>query len=241
MARMGRRSGPTLYEVMSKAPPSGQPRALSNRPDPRDTERPAASRMMTPGRVLRLPIGFAWMIGGGLVLAIVLSYVVGYSRGQQIADDDARRLSAGLAESMRESTRVEDPLVTPDVPTPLARVVDEVPVVPRVTPPPRQTPQRATTSRIREPGKAYFVAETPLAVRAEEICTFIRGSGLDAMVVPTENTRFRQVIVLPGYDPGDAETRDRLRQRIIEIGRRFEKQSRNNDNFDDTYSAVYRR
>lgn len=234
---MGRRSGPTLYEVMSKSPPPGQRRAPSNRPEDRLNERPAASRMMSPGRVVRLPIGFAWMIGGGLLLTIVLSYVVGYSRGQQISDADARRLSAGLEESMREATRVEDPLFTPTVPTPLARVVDE----PLVTPPPQRTPQRASTRRSREPGKAYFVAETPLSVRAEEICTFIRASGLDALVVPTENTRFRQVIVLPGYDPGDAETRDRLRQRIIEIGRRFEKQGRNNDNFDDTYSAVYRR
>ena len=56
----------------------------------------------------------------------------------------------------------------------------------------------------------------------------------------TEYSRFRQVIVLPGFDPSDSQARSELQQRIIEIGRKFESQGRNNDNFDDTYYAVYR-
>ena len=238
---MGRRSGATLYEVMSKAPSSMQRSANTEGRPEGDRDRPRTSELMTPGRVVRMPVGFVWIIGGAIVLGMVLSYVAGFSRGQTIADEDARRLSAGLAESMRESTKVSDPLLAPETSTPMARVVDEpqVPAVPpQVTPKP---PKQRSTLGIREVGKSYFVAETPLAVRAEEICSFIRASGLDALIVPTDNTRFRQVIVLPGFDPGDADARDRLRQRIIEIGRRFEKQGRNNDNFDDTYSAVYQR
>lgn len=227
---------------MSKSAAAGGHGARPQQGGGTESDRPAASQLMTPGRVVRVPVGYAWIAGGALLLVLVLAYVVGFSRGSTIAEESARRLAEGLAESIREGGRITDPLV--ERPTPLARVIDRV----EVPDPPRRSTVLVPTKPVsprpvaaREVGKAYFVAETPLAGRAEEIRAFIREEGLDALIVPTENTRFRQVIVLPGFAPGDAETRDRLRQRIIEIGRRFEQRGRNNDNFDDTYYAVHRK
>jgi hypothetical protein len=186
-----------------------------------------------------------WIVAGGVILLLALSYVFGYSRGRTISDANAIRFSEGLAETIREGAEVKDPLLMENQQMASGRVIDTVPEVEVASDQlasaktPISVPRRPGPAA-REVGKAYFVAETPLAGRAEEICDFIRADGLDAIVVKTENTRFRQVIILPGFDPADVETRSRLQQRIIEIGRRFESKGRNNDNFDDTYYAVYR-
>ena len=42
------------------------------------------------------------------------------------------------------------------------------------------------------------------------------------------------------FKPSEAKTRDQLRKRIIELGRRFERIGKNNDNFDDTYFLTYK-
>ena len=243
---MPRRSGPTLYEVMTRSSMPGGPRPRGDsKGQTSEPERPAASRLLTPGRVIRVPVGYVWIVGGGVILLLALSYVFGFSRGRTLADDNAIRISEGLAETMREGARIQDPLAKSNDTMASARVLDTVLSVevevdrPETVKKPTVKPRRPGPA-VRAVGTAYFVAETPLAGRAEEICDFIRANGLDAMVVETENSRFRQVIVLPGFDPGDTEARSRLQQQIIEIGRKFETQGRNNDNFDDTYYAVYR-
>ena len=243
---MPRRSGPTLYEVMNRSQAAGGsgPRNTGESQG-NDSERPAASRLLTPGRVIRVPVGYVWTVCGGVVLLLALSYVFGYSRGRTVSDANAMRISQGLAEAIEEGTRIQDPLMDTTAVTSPARVIDTVLSVETSVEKP-QRPQAITPrprrpgSAVREIGKAYFVAETPLAGRAEEICDFIRDNGLDALLVETQNSRFRQVIVLPGFDPSDSEARSELQQRIVEIGRKFESQGRNNDNFDDTYYAVYR-
>ena len=244
---MSRRSGPTLYEVMKRSSTAGTTGSRGARSAPEsEPERPPASQLLTPGRVIRVPVGYVWIVCGGVVLLLALSYVFGYSRGRTISDAKAMRISQGLAEVIEEGARIQDPLVANTSQEAQPRVIDTVlSVETSVEPPTRPTqitprPRRPGPAN-REVGKAYFVAETPLAGRAEEICDFIRANGLDALVVETENSRFRQVIVLPGFDPSDSAARSELQKRIIEIGRKFERQGRNNDNFDDTYYAVYRR
>ena len=221
---MGRRNGPTLYEAMSRVPP---PSAAGDGEDSsdhmQDMDRPNPSPLLTPGRVVRVPVGYVWIAMGGLILLAVLAYMYGFSRGSSQAQADASRISAGLEQKLSEGFQVRDPLLN---------------AAPEV----RKPDRRPDNGDPRVPGMAYFIAETPLKERSMEIVTFIReqGQGLDAAIVPADNERLRQIIVLPGFKPSEAKTRDQLRKRIIELGRRFERIGKNNDNFDDTYFLTYK-
>ena len=245
---MGRRSGPTLYEVMSRSAaasgrstPSRQPHVTS------ESERPAASRLISPGRVVRLPVGFMWMGIGGIILLIALAFAMGYSRGNTTAASEARKIAEGLDERLREGSRVRDPLVVEQEQSPIpARVIDEAPKIPI------KAPRRAVQSRaseagdyspdedVRKVGMAYFFAETPLKGRAREIVQFIRDNGLDAIQISAEDERFRQIIVLPGFEPSDVNRKRQLRKQIIDIGEKFHKLPGNNDHFNDTFHATFR-
>ena len=226
---------------MSRVPPSGEkPGDDRGRVEQRGSERPGATPLLTPGRVIRLPVGYIWTAVGVLILLVTLAYVFGYSRGNRRAVADAERISEGLREKLEDGARVVDPLLREG-----GLPVEERPSeVSNASETPAGGVSRTSGADPRMVGTAYFIAETPLWERAGEIVEFIRlqgsGLGLDAAVVPTDNPRFGQVIVLPGFEPSDAVTRDRLRTLIIDLGRRYQRQGKNNDNFDDTYHVTYR-
>ena len=238
---MARRDGPTLYEMMSRMPPPGEKAdEARGQVSGQGRERPGATPLLTPGRMIRVPVGYIWTAVGLLILMVVLAYVFGYSRGNRRAVADAERISEGLREKLEDGSRVVDPLLRSGG-LPAAEALMDDSSAPE-TPPGGVS--RTSGADPRVAGTAYFIAETPLWERADEIVAFIRlqgaGLGLDAAVVPTDNPRFGQVIVLPGFEPSDSVTRDRLRTLIIDLGRRYQRQGKNNDNFDDTYHVTYR-
>jgi hypothetical protein len=188
-----------------------------------------------------------WMGIGGIILLIALAFAMGYSRGNDTATSEARKIAEGLDERLREGSRVRDPLLVEVAQQPVpARVIDKAPNIPIQTP---RATSRTTGSDsedyppdedIRKVGMAYFFAETPLKGRAREIVEFIRDNGLDAIQISAEDERFRQIIVLPGFEPSDVNRKRQLRKQIIEIGDKFHKLPGNNDHFNDTFHATFR-
>jgi hypothetical protein len=83
----------------------------------------------------------------------------------------------------------------------------------------------------------------PRQDRAEEVAGFIRGQGLDAMVVKSDTGGLPKVIVLPGFRPGERSTPavESLMSDLKRIGREFGKASgRTSDNFDSLYPETFR-
>ncbi|MCH2162301.1 MAG: hypothetical protein MK085_10565 [Phycisphaerales bacterium] len=236
---MARRNGPTLYEVMTRVPPPAPKTDGDPRHRERDADRPPSTALLTPGRVVRIPVGYVWIAVGGLILLVVLAYIFGYSRGNRRAQAEAERISEGLQEKLAGGVQVADPLLEASE----LQTVEVLVAAPDASSAPPQAVSAPVSEDPLVPGRAYFIAETPLFERAGEIVDFIRAAGaedgLDAAVIPAHNARFRRVIVLPGFEPSDARTRDQLRKLIIDLGRRYQRQGKNNDNFDDTYHYTY--
>lgn len=217
---MVKRSGPTLYEAMSQSPAA--PRATpGRRPRNPESERPAAATLLTPGRSIRLPVGFAW-VGVLLVAGLMIgAYLLGFSRGERAAAASAATEDAARVEAAQEAGRVREP--QSPLPVPLEGVAGEAD--PRI------------------PGLNYWVVMRPRQDRADEVARFIRGRGLDAIVVKSDTGGLPKVIVLPGFRPGDRSTPEveSLMTDLKRIGREFGKASgRTSDNFDSLYPETYR-
>jgi len=217
---MMKRSGPTLYEAMSQSPAA--PRATpGRRPRNPDSERPAAATLLTPGRSIRLPVGFAW-VGVVLVAGLMIgAYLLGFSRGERAAEASAATVDAALLEAVQEAGRVREPVSAPTKP-PAGASGDADP---------------------RIPGLNYWVVMRPRQDRAEEVAGFIRARGLDAIVVKSDTGGLPKVIVLPGFRPGERSTPgvESLMTDLKRIGREFGKASgRTSDNFDSLYPETYR-
>jgi hypothetical protein len=83
----------------------------------------------------------------------------------------------------------------------------------------------------------------PRQDRAEEVATFIRGRGLDAIVVKSDTGGLPKVIALPGFRPGERSSPavESFMTDLKRIGREFGKASgRASDNFDSLYPETYR-
>jgi hypothetical protein len=217
---MVKRSGPTLYEAMSQSPAA--PRATTgNRGRSSDSERPAAATWLTPGRSIRVPVGFAW-VGAVLVAGLMIgAYLLGFSRGERVAETSAATADAARVEAAQEAGRVREPVST--LPGPLEAASGDAD--PRI------------------PGLNYWVVMRPRQDRAEEVATFIRGRGLDAIVVKSDTGGLPKVIALPGFRPGERSSPavESFMTNLKRIGREFGKASgRASDNFDSLYPETYR-
>ena len=217
---MMKRSGPTLYEAMSQSPatPRVTPGRRTRNPE---SERPAAATLLTPGRSIRLPVGFAW-VGVVLVAGLMIgAYLLGFSRGEIAAEASAATADAARFEAAQEAGRVREP----------------------VSSPPRAPQGSVGAADPRIPGMNYWVVMRPRQDRAEEVAGFIRGRGLDAIVVKSDTGGLPKVIVLPGFRPGERSTPavESLMNDLKRIGREFGKASgRTSDNFDSLYPETYR-
>ena len=217
---MMKRSGPTLYEAMSQSPAT--PRVTTGRRirNP-ESERPAAATLLTPGRSIRLPVGFAWVsvvLVAGLMIG---AYLLGFSRGGRAAETSAAAADAARFEAAQEAGRVREP----------------------VSPLPRGPAGASGDRDPRVPGLNYWVVMRPRQDRAEEVASFIRGQGLDAIVVKSDTGGLPKVIVLPGFRPGERSTPgvESLMTDLKRIGREFGKASgRTSDNFDSLYPETFR-
>ncbi|MAD19268.1 MAG: hypothetical protein CMJ52_03490 [Planctomycetaceae bacterium] len=189
-----------------------------------DSERPAAATLLTPGRSIRLPVGFAW-VGVVLVAGLMIgAYLLGFSRGGRIAEETAKAAEVARFEAAQEAGRVREPRMPPLEPV-------------------ERLPSGIDPMDPRTPGLNYWVVMRPRPDRAEEVAAFIRGRGLDAIVVKSDTGGLPKVIVLPGFRPGErsAPEVESMMTSLKRIGRDFGKASgRASDNFDSLYPETFR-
>ena len=237
MIPMARRTGPTLYEAMSQSA-SAAPSSGSRGDRSAESDRPAAAALLTPGRVIRIPVGFVWMGLAGVIGLAVGAYLFGFSRGDRAAGTrQAATLSAKL-EAASEAGRVREPAWsvgsdTESQPQTAAAVA------------PSNPPKNGKMADPRVPGLSYWVVMRPRPDRADEVATFIRenGQGLDAAVIPSDTGGLPKVIVLPGFRSEDRSTSriESMKDEILRIGRAFGKQTGGKgEPFADLYPETFK-
>ena len=224
-------SSPALYELIRarQAPPA--PMAAE---DEEAAEAPAepSLRWLSPGRTIRLPVGYLLLATAALILCLSVAYVVGHSRGERLARAEYEQQWLADHEVAWPVPPPERPLRSEpqtgsrgSIPAPVGG--EDVP-----HPQPLSQGERGEEgwgpilSDPRRPGHNYFVLIHTKRENAVELARFCRDRGVEAYVVAVKNVSLYRVIVLPGYVRGerDSEQVRDLERRIVEVARKWKLQ-----------------
>lgn len=248
---MARKGGPALYELLSN--PKAAPLAGG-------AARPSAPAAAFSGSQTQV---IAWIAVG--VVAVVIAYLVGVNRGERLgraAYSEEREQERQLLDGGRPATAgaASGNAASPDAApsgggTAVGRQGNER--------------QGASENRAqvdgngisrgqaledgplsplqmgadpRQAGLNYFVIATVSPPSAIATAQFCRDKGLDAYVVPSNNVRFSEVIVLPGFPATDRSSTavKGLEARIRKVGTLYKNAARGNPDFGDMYHKLYK-
>lgn len=176
----------------------------------------------------------------------MVAYLVGVSRGERIG---RQKFSEERAEELRLIDSSKPAAVqVPSAPAPVAVAGSENAVTPASAQsgaandglPAAQPLPPAEPGEPREKGLNYFVLISTIPANAEKIALFFRERGLDARVVSDQNSRLREVIVLPGFPGTDRNSPmvQELRSRIRTVGA-YWKAANGGSDFSDTYAKRF--
>jgi len=214
MAR--RHIGPALYELMRGRRP--QPRRAE--PPPPET---AAWGWLSPGRTVRLPIGYLLLAAAVVLVAAVAAFTIGYSQGQDRAKTE---LDQQWLASNQQTLAVPPPEALPAAP-PQAAPARPAPADATRAAPARGTPEWGPIlSDPREAGKNYFVLIHTRRESAVRLAEFSRNNDVEAYVIRAKNLSLYKVVALPGFGRGErsADFVLALERRIEEVARKWKLQ-----------------
>jgi hypothetical protein len=233
---MARKGGPALYELLSN--PKAAPLAGG-------AARPSAPTAAFSGSQTQV---IAWIAVG--VVAVVIAYLVGVNRGERLGRaayseereqerqllDGGRPATAGAASgnegrgnegqgASENRAQVDGNGIS------RGQALEDGPL------PPLQM-----GADPRQAGLNYFVIATVSPPSAIATAQFCRDKGLDAYVVPSNNVRFSEVIVLPGFPASDRSSTavKGLEARIRKVGTLYKNAARGNPDFGDMYHKLYK-
>ena len=248
---MARKGGPALYELLSstKAVPLAGGAA-----------RPSAPAAAFSGSQTQL---IAWIAVG--VVAVVIAYLVGVYRGERLgraAYSEEREQERQLLDGGRPATAGSASRETASgdaVPSATGAGVETRGFEKQGASENRAQVDGNGISRgqaledgplsplqlgadPRQAGLNYFVIATVSPPSAIATAQFCRDKGLDAYVVPSNNVRFSEVIVLPGFPASDRSSTavKGLEARIRKVGTLYKNAARGNPDFGDMYHKLYK-
>lgn len=248
---MARKGGPALYELLSStkaAPLAG------------GAARPSAPAAAFSGSQTQL---IAWIAVG--VVAVVIAYLVGVNRGERLgraAYSEEREQERQLLDGGRPATAGSASRETASgdaVPSATGAGVETRGFEKQGASENRAQVDGNGISRgqaledgplsplqlgadPRQAGLNYFVIATVSPPSAIATAQFCRDKGLDAYVVPSNNVRFSEVIVLPGFPASDRSSTavKGLEARIRKVGTLYKNAARGNPDFGDMYHKLYK-
>lgn len=238
---MGKRSGnPALYELI-RTRPSG---AISAPPEVRPGKDPVAPSgahdqpwlmWLTPGRSVRVPVGYLLLGIAGVMALICVSYMVGSSRGSAYLEEQLEQRRREQYAAADIGQQVVEPPISANRAT-NGRSTSPAPANrgnPAADPGLSSGVAGPVKSDPRQVGINYYrlVGQLP-ETNATGVANFCRQHGLEAYAVREDNGRSFKVIVLPGLKAGefDSELGVRLKAAIENVRRKWMSQSpRNRD------------
>jgi hypothetical protein len=235
---MARKSGPALYELLGKSKGVGAPTGAS------------VSKAPPRQAIFRSGEGQAIGLIAVALAAVVIAYFVGVSRGERVgraavvAEQEAE-LAGGARPAAVGSGQAQPPSAAQVQPVSesenrLAGGGNGFPPAGLGAPTP--LPPLEGDADPRLPGLNYFVLATVAETNARTIAEYCRSQGLDAHVVQGNNSRFFEVIVLPGFPATERSgpVVKELEARIRRAGVRYKAESRQNPDFGDMYHKLHR-
>ena len=209
--RSKRSANPALYELIqgrsasrAAAPPPEPAPAAASSPPPTDE----SINWLSPGRTIRVPIGYLFLASAALILLLVFAYMFGYQHGERSTELQFDGL-ANRSSTNRSAQIAQDPMARDSGPAmEAAERTNRVPAIAR-----SNTGSTVSSSDLwglvesdpREPGLNYFILIHTQRANAIKLAKFCRDESLEAYVVKAKNMAQYQVIVLPGYRRGARE------------------------------------
>ncbi len=209
-------SHPPLYELMR----GGRRKAeAAPKPPGRESQPSSTWSWLSPGRTIRLPVGYLLLGSAAALVLLVAAFTVGYTRGQRFAKAQLEQQDWPMTAQplMRvpppEEIAVEDPAPGEATVATGAAAVE----------PPMPLGWGPVVSDPRVAGRNYFVLIHTQYDNAVELADFCRGNGLEAYVIPADNMALYRVIVLPGYERGQraSDLVRRLERDIVEVATKW--------------------
>lgn len=225
---------------MSQSTPPARP-TTTGRPVRPEADRPGNPRLLTPGSVVRVPVGFVWIGIVAVVILLIGAYWLGSRRGFDDGRAEGQQVVKSLQEVERTANTRREPGSAASESTPTRRprarnvVQDPSPVVAsastgmsRSRPKGAENLDRSVDVQVerREDGWSYMVVLYTKLDSARAVAESIRENGkdlgVDAMVEPSNNGRLASVILLPGSPgPFSAAEQTAWDRRIDELAERI--------------------
>ena len=220
-----RRTNPALYELI-QARQGNRAAPLTPAPQPTAAAPTTGESIgwFSPGRTIRLPIGYLFLASAGLILLAVFAYMFGYQHGERATELQFGDL-ADRTGAIPSAQIAQDPMATD------SRAGRGSPRSATYGPAGRRSntgsmvtnadPWGPVPSNPREVGLNYFILIHTHFENAVKLAKFCRKESLEAYVVKAKNMDQYQVIVLPGYRKGARET-----EQIRDLERRIKAATR---------------
>lgn len=207
---------PPLYELMR----GRRGKSDAAPPPAADEAEPAAFlHWLSPGRRIRVPVGYLLLGAAAIMVLVVGAFTAGYTRGVSLARAEFERDWPAIAEPLR---RVPPPESAPSGTA--AAGADETADVMIDQAAAAGIPEWGPVlSDPRRPGMNYFVLIHTRRDKAIQLAEFCRADGVEAYVVKADNVSLYRVIALPGYERGQRDSAPvrRLEARIVEVANKW--------------------
>ncbi|MFG0328382.1 MAG: hypothetical protein ACF8PN_00655 [Phycisphaerales bacterium] len=238
-----RRSTPALFEVI-RGPGAEASGRVAAPPPPEHVEpAPGPAVPAIGGRILRVPMGYLFVAGGVLVIVLLVAYSIGYQRGRAAVEE---------MDAFGGGTGDELPIVDPTLPDPSNTTAtpgvggeeSRRPATEERREPPRSTPRNSAQRQpgmyddTRQAGLNYIIVTRLAREEAEEVAQFLQQNGVDAMLIADNNAWL--VIARQGFESFYSNPEaQRLRERLITLGREWKRQHGGSRDFSDLYGRKY--
>ncbi|MEM8834710.1 MAG: hypothetical protein AAGD00_02710 [Planctomycetota bacterium] len=241
MSKRGR--VPALYELVRDRPRTGPFAAPGSRYVDRIEEPEEDESLLSPGRIVRVPVGYFFVAAAIVVIVGIGGYILGESRA---------RAELELIKERAAQQGIENLIIDPLTQQPERQATNQVsPSIDRtagvstggprtggVTPPvERPLIIDSWDDDPREPDLNYFhVAHLPRS-EADRAATYLAARGVPTARLPRERGGSCDVVVLQGLARGElgSEQRRELEQRVKRIGRDYKREANGPTDFADLY------
>jgi len=225
---MARKKGPALYELINPTGDEIIPLAKHPQPSRRtDDDENLTHNVLTPGRSVRMSIGTIGVFAAVATALIVISYTVGFNRGEAVARKDyGSRLFQEITASSVVEKQSKPAVSQPKLPE---RAVQSNDTSPKWGP---------IGSDLRRAGVHYYILSQTTREGAMRIASFCREKGLETYAISSDNRSYR-VVALPGFQNRNDQGVSELRMKIRSIGQAWAEDGGRGDDLHDAYLSLY--
>lgn len=241
---------PALYELMGakghSAPPVARARVVS--PPPPVAEETEGS-WLSPGRLLRIPVGYLLLAVACAIALIVVAYSFGYKRAREAVTQQYQQellRNTGAIGSLQPNDPLMGAVVEYPSPTGFPSASGTAQAAPmsgenRETSLESSPGWGAIFSDPRENGLNYFILIETSEEGARRVVRFCRENGLETYAIARKNARLYRVIAVPGFISSQRSGNEiRVLESLIHrVGDKWKRDEGGTTDFRDKYPSLY--